>query len=157
MNNVDIALIGETKLDSSFPDAQFFIEGYNKSLRLDVSGRSGGLLVFTKSHLLTRQLIKLKIIMDIQTINFELNLQKEKWLVVSVYKPPAQDAAYFLNWLSQVIDFYSITYEKQVITGDFNLIPDNKNMMEFVDLYNWISLIKQLLVLKEQGLVLIFY
>ena len=32
MNNVDILLIGETKLDSSFPDAQFFIEGYNKPL-----------------------------------------------------------------------------------------------------------------------------
>ena len=44
MNNVDILLIGETKLDSSFPDAQFFIEGYNKPLRLDVSGRRRGLL-----------------------------------------------------------------------------------------------------------------
>ena len=60
MNNVDISLIGETKLDSSFPDAQFFIEGNNKLLRLDVSGRSGGLLVFTKSHLPTRQLRKTK-------------------------------------------------------------------------------------------------
>ena len=46
--------MGETKVDSSFPDVQFFIEGYNKSLRLDVSGRSGGLLVFMKSHLPTR-------------------------------------------------------------------------------------------------------
>ena len=26
MNNMDILLIGEAKLDSSFPDAQFFIE-----------------------------------------------------------------------------------------------------------------------------------
>ena len=52
MNNVDISLIVERKLDSSFPDAQFFIEGYNKSLRLDVS---------TKSHLPTRrQLTKVK-------------------------------------------------------------------------------------------------
>ena len=32
INNVDILLTGETKLDSSFPDAQFFIEGYNKPL-----------------------------------------------------------------------------------------------------------------------------
>ena len=54
INNVDILLIGETKLDSSFPDAQYFIADYNKPLRLDVSGRSGGLLVFTKSPLPTR-------------------------------------------------------------------------------------------------------
>lgn len=44
---------------------------------------------------------------------FELNLRKI-WLVVSAYKPPAQDSTYFLNWLSQIIDFYSITQEKQV-------------------------------------------
>ena len=72
--------------------------------------------------------------MDIQTITFELNLRKEQWLVVSVYKPPAQDATYFLNWLSQIIDFYSIKYEKQVIIRYFNLTPDNKSMREFVDL-----------------------
>ena len=37
MDNMDILLIGETKIYSSFPDAQFFIEGYNKPLQLDVS------------------------------------------------------------------------------------------------------------------------
>ena len=140
MNNVDILLIGETKLDSSFPDAQFFIEGYNKPFRLDITGRSGGLLVFTKSHLPTRQLTKLKLPMDMQFITFELNLRKEKRLVVSVDKPPAQDVTYFLNWLSQIIDFYSITHEKQVRT-DFNLTPDNKSMREFVDVNNLITLI----------------
>ena len=64
--------------------------------------------------------------MDMQIMIFELNLRKEKCLVVSVYKSPVQDATYFINWLSQIIDFYSITYEKQVIIGDFNLTPDRK-------------------------------
>ena len=50
MNNLDILLIGETKIDSFFPRAHFFIEGCNDPLCSDVSGRSGGLLVFTKSH-----------------------------------------------------------------------------------------------------------
>ena len=104
-----ILLIGETKKDSSFPDAQFFAEGYNKRpLRLDVSRRSGAILVFTKSHLPTRQLTKLKIQIDIQIIIFDLNLRREKWLVV--YKPPPQDATYFLNWLYQIIYFHSIRY-----------------------------------------------
>ena len=73
MSNVDILLIGETKLDSSFPDPQFFIEGYNKQLRLDVSRWSGGLLALTKSHLPTRQLAELKTPLDIQIIIFQLN------------------------------------------------------------------------------------
>ena len=72
--------------------------------------------------------------MDIHIKIFELNLRKEKWLVISVYKPPAQDVTYFVNWLSQINNFYSITYEKQVIIGDFNLTPDNKSMRELVDL-----------------------
>ena len=100
---------------------------------------------------------KLNIPMDIQTIIFELNLRKEKWLVISVYKPPAQDAAYFLNCLSRIIYFYSIGYEKQVIIGNFNLVSDSKGMREFVDLYNLINLIKTTTCFKEQGLVLIFY
>ena len=70
-----------------------------------LEGAEEGLLVFTKTHLPTRQLTKLKIPMDIQIIIFKLNLRKEKWLVVSVYKPPAQDATYFLDRLSQIIDF----------------------------------------------------
>ena len=89
--------------------------------------------------------------MDTQVSIFELNLRKEKWPVVLVYKPPAQDATYFLNWLSQIIDFYSITYEKQVIIGDFNLTPDNNSMREFVDLYNFINLIKTTTWFKGTG------
>ena len=57
-------MIGETKLNSSFPDAKLLIEGNNKPLRLDVSRRGGAILVFTKSHLPTRQLTKLKIVME---------------------------------------------------------------------------------------------
>ena len=89
--------------------------------------------------------------MDIQIIIFEVNLRKEQWLVVSVYKPAAQDATYFLNRLSQIIDFYSITYEKQVIIGDFNLTPDNNSMREFVDLYNLINLFKTTTCFKKHG------
>ena len=53
--------------------------------------------------------------MNKQIIIFELYLRKEQWLVVSVCKPPAQDATYFLNQLSQIIDFHSITYGEQVL------------------------------------------
>ena len=54
----------------------------------------------------------------------------------------------FLNWLSQIIDFYSITCEKQIIIGDFNLTPGNKSMREFVDLHNLINLIATTLCFK---------
>ena len=86
-----------------------------------------------------------------QTVIFDLNLLKEQWLVVSVYKLPGQDSAYFLNWLSQIIYFYSITYEKQVTIGDYNLAPDNKSTREFVDLYILINLNKTITCFKRTG------
>ena len=62
--------------------------------------------------------------------------------MVPVYKPPVQYRTYFNNWLSQIIDFYSVTYEKQVVIGDFNLTPGSKSLREFMDLYNLINLMK---------------
>ena len=34
-DNVDILLVSETKIDDTFPDGQFFIEGYREPIRLD--------------------------------------------------------------------------------------------------------------------------
>ena len=89
--------------------------------------------------------------MDMQIIIFELNLQKEKWLMVSVYKHRALDATYFLKWLSQIINFFSIMYEKQVIIRGFNAAADNKSMREFVGLYDLINLIKTTTCFKGTG------
>ena len=42
-----------------------------------------------------------------QIIPFEINLRKEKWLFVTIYKPPSQSNLYFLDLLSDLLDFYS--------------------------------------------------
>ena len=49
--NVDILCIAETKIDESFPTAQFILPGYHKPYRLDITDKQGGLLVYIKSHL----------------------------------------------------------------------------------------------------------
>ena len=38
---VDILAVAETKLDDSFPDVQFYRDGYKKPFRLDISRNSG--------------------------------------------------------------------------------------------------------------------
>ena len=40
-NNVDILLVSETKIDDSFPEGRFFIEGYKEPIRLD-RNKNGG-------------------------------------------------------------------------------------------------------------------
>ena len=44
-DNVDILLITETKIDSSFPIAQFQIDGYTTPYRLDRDENGGGILL----------------------------------------------------------------------------------------------------------------
>ena len=99
-DNVDFLCIAETKLDPSFPNSQFFKPGFHKPLRMDVSSRRGGLLVFIKSSLPSKMLTKFKLPNNIQIIPFELNLRKDKWLFVSIYKPPLQNNQYFVGILS---------------------------------------------------------
>ena len=47
-SNVDILLISETKIDSSFPTAQFEI-GYT-TYRLDRNSNGGGILLYVRRH-----------------------------------------------------------------------------------------------------------
>ena len=56
--HVDILVIAETKIDKSFPTAQFIIDGFHKPLRVDIFDKSGGLLVYVTSYLLSRELKK---------------------------------------------------------------------------------------------------
>ena len=51
-SNVDILLISETKIDSSFPTAQFKTEGYT-TYRLDRYSNGGGILLYVKTYLHT--------------------------------------------------------------------------------------------------------
>ena len=66
MNNVDILLTGEKKLDSPLPDGQCLIDDYNNLLQLDI------LYKITP----TTQLTKLKVSVDIQIIIFEFKKRK---------------------------------------------------------------------------------
>ena len=53
--------VSETKLSENFPDAQFYVEGYNfPPYRRDRNTNGGGLMVFTKKDLITRRIKELE-------------------------------------------------------------------------------------------------
>ena len=43
---VDISVVGETKLDDSFPQSQFKISGFSQPYRLDRNRNGGGVMIF---------------------------------------------------------------------------------------------------------------
>ena len=48
MQNVNILVIAETKIDESFPTAQFLLVGYHSPYRFDKSPKSGGIFLCVK-------------------------------------------------------------------------------------------------------------
>ena len=118
---------------------------------MDVSSRRGGLLVYIKSSLPSKMLTKFKLPNNIQIIPFELNLRKDKWLFVCIYKPPLQNNQYFVSILSDLLDFYSNEYDNKVVLGDFNLEPSSPSMLSFMDSQNFVSLIKNKTCFKGTG------
>ena len=103
--------MAETKLDPSFPNSQFLIPGFHEPMRLDITSKRGGMLVYIKSSLPSRILSNCKLPENSQAIPFELNLGKEKWLFVSIYNPPLQSNNYFLDTLNDLLAFYSGIYD----------------------------------------------
>ena len=138
--NVDLVCIAETKLDQSFPESQFACDGFKKPYRFDVTNSSGGLLLYVNESIPSR-LLPHSLPTDIQCIPIELNLRKQKWLVVSIYRPPSQSIKYFVEKISDQLDLFSAKYDNIIVLGDFNATPSDPEISSFMANYNLYSLI----------------
>ena len=74
---IDIFIAAETKINESFPTAQFAIDGFHKPQARCYRQKWGSINV--RSYLPLRRLTKHKISYNIQALVFEINLRKEKW------------------------------------------------------------------------------
>ena len=74
-NNIDVLIISETKLDSSFPNGQFQIHGYFELCRFDRNVNSGGILVSILEDIPTKLTDSQ---MKTKRFFIELNLKKKK-------------------------------------------------------------------------------
>ena len=74
------------------------LEGYHSPYRLDMSRKSGGLLVYVKKTISSLQLSLPKFQFKIQALPFELNLRNEKWLVILIYRPSLDSLTRFLEF-----------------------------------------------------------
>ena len=118
-NKVGILAIAETKIDETFPTNQFLLDNYKKPYRLDKSKLSGGLLVYVMQGIPSKQLRDFTLPEDFQVIPFEISLNNQKWLIISVYNPNKRTGMTFLENLTKLLDFYSRIYNSYVIIGEF--------------------------------------
>ena len=141
--NLDILVLTESKLDDSFPIAQFIIEGYSPPFRLDRNGNGGGVLIYVREDIACKILQAHTSPKNLEGIFLELNLKKSKWLLFGGYNPNKNNIVNFVKAVGPILDHYLPKYENFLILGDFNSEMCEDPMREFCDTYNLSNLIKE--------------
>ena len=75
-DNIDVLVIEETKLNETFPEKAFMIPGYKKPFRKDRNSYGGGILVFIREDIPSREAPIIEGFSDLEGIFVEINLRK---------------------------------------------------------------------------------
>ena len=139
-SRVDIILISETKIDSTFPKSQCMMHGYSEPYRLDRTANGGGLLLYVRSDIPTRRLPL--VTETVECIMIEATISKKKWLITGAYNPHKSMIANYLTVVEKSLNHYLPSYDNVVILGDLNSEICEEDLENFCELYHLKSLIK---------------
>ena len=145
-----ILAISETKIDHSFPNAQFFIEGYQNPIdyRKDRTKNGGGLMTFIKNGIPCKRISKMEP-PDLEIMCIEVDFGKRKWAIISVYRQAKkQTPNVFFEGLGTCVEKITNTYDNILILGDINVNTLNKESygyteyISFLETFNMTNLVK---------------
>ena len=104
---LDILMISETKLDDSFPEAQFYIEGFRTPFRLDRNKHGGGILLYVRNNINAILLTDYVFLNDTEAFFTEIKVNTCKCLVCCSYNPNRIDVSNHLEQIRKALDIYS--------------------------------------------------
>ena len=139
--NIDILIITETKLNYTFPQSQFFIEGYSKPYRLDCTENGGGVMIYVREDIPTKSLDVSPMINDMESLFIEINFRNRKWLLCGAYIPHKHLVPSHLEKISYTLDLYLAKYDNLLIMGDFNTEVTEPAMKDFCGTYQFKNLV----------------
>ena len=132
-NNIELLLISETKLDDSFPTAQFQMKDFSVPYRYDRNGKGGELLLYIREDIQSKLLIS-KSKCNIETLSVAVNLRQRKWFLNCSYNPHQNLISNHLECLNRLIDKHSNSFDNFIFIGDFNISTNRNSMINFCDL-----------------------
>ena len=100
-DNIDILMFSETKVDSSFPQAQFRMDGYAPPFRYERNSHGGGILLFIKEDIPTK-VISLTPLKDFKGVFVELNFRKKNVIFYCSYNSHKNLISNHLNILGKI-------------------------------------------------------
>ena len=76
-NSLDVFMISEAKLDETFPESQFLMDGFTPPYRMDRNANRGGTALYVREDIPSRQISFKKYDEDIKHFFSEINLRKK--------------------------------------------------------------------------------
>ena len=131
-DNIDVLLISETKIDSSFPTAQFYIDGFT-TYRRDKNINGGGIILYIRDDIPSTSL---NTDTSVEGLYVEINVGKEKWLIGCSYNPHKTFISAHLKEIGKNLDIYSSRYDNFILLGDLNAEPKEQPVKYFCQVYN---------------------
>ena len=130
-DKVDLLMISETKLNSSFPNAQCYMTSYSKPYRLHRNNKAGGIILYVREDIPSKLINPSCIDHDKECFLVEKNLRKQKWLTICNYNPHKTMIKGYLEYISKEIDSHSSKYDNFLLLGDFNSESTEEAMKSF--------------------------
>ena len=93
-------MISETKIDDTFPESQFLIEGFSNPFRLDRTAKGGGILLYKREDIPCRCIKQTTLNNSFEGFFVELNLRSKKWLLGCSYNHHKENIASHYNTIS---------------------------------------------------------
>lgn len=126
-----IIFLTETKIDSSYPSAQFHLEGYH-IYRKDRAKGGGGLMAYFSSKIISRQVKLPKQYKLIEVLAINAMINNNDVLFVGIYRPPKVIGSnYYLKLemeLNSICMWATMECKTAIFTGDLildRLRPEN--------------------------------
>lgn len=80
--------------------------------RFDRKRIGGRVIIYVRDDVPSKQLIKYKLLGDMEDVFIEVHLRKTKWLIFGAYRPPCQSVEYFFKNVGFALDTCKQTHEK---------------------------------------------
>ena len=140
--NIEILLITEIKIDSTFPENKFYFNGYNVLYRHDRNTNGGGILVYVRDDIRSRKCKNLPSSFEVLLIELSFNLKK--WPLICSYNTHRKSIKDHIRVLSSCIDQSIQKYENMILLGDYNAEVTETKMQEFCESYFLKNMMKKI-------------
>ena len=121
---VQIMVVSETKIDSSYPDSQFHVPGYYLH-RQDRKKGGGGILMLVSSKIQSKRIKIDRRYKTIEPLALEIGLKTRKVILLAIYRPPKKvTGSYQLlleEEMSHISNWAVLQHQSVIIIGDLNL------------------------------------